>query len=70
MEIRINYIDLEKLKKSSEMEFGFSLISDGPKYLTFKLYDPLFGIQYTPGEHTREFFPGVDYWVRFETYLS
>ncbi len=66
MSIRINYVDYDKLKNSSTVEFGFCLESDSPSRLTFKIYDPLFNIQYIPGEHSREVSPGIDYWVRFE----
>ena len=66
MEIFITYIDDEKLVNSSTVEFGFYITSDVTRRLTFKIYDPFFGVQYIPGEHTRDATPGVNYWVRFE----
>jgi len=66
MSIRINYIDEEKLKNHSAVEFGFRLDSEYPSRLVFKIYDPLFEIQYIPGEHTVDAYPGIDYFVRFE----
>lgn len=66
MEIVINYIDEEKLINSSTLEFGFSVYGDKIESLCFKVYDPHFGIQYIPGEHSIDASPGINYWVRFE----
>jgi predicted O-methyltransferase YrrM len=66
MEIFITYIDDEKLINSSTVDFGFYITGEDTRRLTFKIYDPFFGVQYIPGEHTVVATPGINYWVRFE----
>jgi hypothetical protein len=67
MKFHFQSIDEEKLIKESFLKFSYSLIGEpGEKRnVRFRIFDPFFNVQYTPGSHDVSVETNVNYWVGF-----
>lgn len=66
MKLNYSHYDKDLLVNESFIKFHFSVDSDKEEYIRFKVFDPIFGIEFIPGTYESTFSPGVNYWVGFD----